>query len=310
MDSQAHERTKVFISYSHEDRKWLERLNVHLKPLGLKNALEVWADDQIEPGMKWREEIDRALGAARVAVLLLSADFLASDFINDVELPALLESARAGGTDILVVVLSPILPSGEAPAMPPAVETLLQFQTVNNPKSPLKGLDEVKQDEVWVTLRYLVQLALKRQQERAATPASREPAGVETHGARAATDGDCRDYATIFEIYIESGRKTVPLLYAAAVAAPLVGLALVLAGWLVPDFRQTPALLAAMTAVGAIACGLAFFFMKKIVDAYASIKSCEFMRRRFERCERWSPAELGENIRLATEFLRKGMPKP
>jgi hypothetical protein len=311
MASQAQERTKVFVSYSHEDRKWLERLNVHLKPLRLNNSLVVWADDQIEPGARWRDEIEKALSAARVAVLLVSADFLASEFISDVELPALVESAREGGTDILIVILSPILAPGETAPMLPAVETILQFQTVNNPKTPLKEMEEGKQDEVWVTLRYLVQLALRRQQrqQQPASPQSEAKADEARRAGPSGADGDCRDYATIFEIHIESGRKTVPLLYAAAVAAPLVGVALILAAWLVQDFRNSPALLASLTAVGAIACALSFFFMKKVVDVYAGIKSCEFMKRRFERCETWDAAELRENIGLATEFLRKGMPK-
>lgn len=307
MASEAQERTKVFISYSHEDRKWLDRLNVHLKPLRLKR--EVWADDQIEPGMEWRGEIDKALADALVAVLLVSPDFLASDFVSDVELPALVESARAGGTRILSVILGPILAPGETEPLLPAVKTVLQFQTVNDPGSPLKDMEEAKQDEVWVTLRYLVQLAMKQQQQ-GPQPPRPEQGGDGEPGAGKKSDGDCCDYATIFEIHIESGRKTIPLLYAAAVGAPLVGVALILAAWLVPDFRQSPALLASMTALGATTCALSFLFMKKIVDAYAAIRSCEFMRRRFERCEDWDAVELRENIQLAREFLRKGMPKP
>lgn len=304
MTPQAQAKTKVFISYSHEDRKWLDRLNVHLKPLRLNE--ELWDDTRIEAGMKWRDEIDRALADARVAVLLVSPDFLASEFISDVELPALVESASARGTRILTVILGPIRAPGETEPMLPAVKTLLQFQTVNDPDSPLKEMEDVKQDEVWVTLRYLVQLALRQQQPQPATPGpgvGREPAQPKK------AEGDCRDYADIFDIYVESGRKTVPLLYAAAVAAPLVGIALILAAWLMPQFNASAPLLASMTAVGAAACGLSFLLLKKIVEAYASIKSCEFMRRRFERCADWEPAELVENIKLATEFLRKGMAK-
>lgn len=300
------EQGKVFISYSHADRKWLERLNVHLKPLRLSE--DIWTDERIDAGMKWRDEIDRALAEARVAVLLVSPDFLASDFISDVELPSLVESASAHGTRILTVILGPVRAAGETEPMLPAVKTLLQFQTVNDPGAPLKEMREVEQDKVWVTLRYLVQLALRQQPQTATArpPADRE---VVQNDKPAEAGGDCRDYADLFDIYVESGRRTVPLLYAAAVSAPLVGVALILAAWLVPDFRASAPLLATLTTVGAAACGLSFLFIKKIVEAYASIKSCEFMRRRFGRCAEWGADELAENIKLATEFLRKGMPK-
>jgi len=82
-------RARVFISYSHHDVKWLERLRVHLKPLIRKQVVDLWDDTRISPGMDWRREIDTALSAASVAVLLISADFLASDFIVDNELPVL-----------------------------------------------------------------------------------------------------------------------------------------------------------------------------------------------------------------------------
>src|SRR5690242_12769120 len=97
----AGDRPTVFISYSHQDRVWLERLNTMLAPLVRTGAVEFWWDGQIQAGEPWREEIDRAMVSARVAVLLVSAPFLASQFISTVELPYFIDAARGRHVKLL-----------------------------------------------------------------------------------------------------------------------------------------------------------------------------------------------------------------
>jgi hypothetical protein len=58
------QRHKLFISYSHKDREWVERLSITLRPLEQRHGLERWDDSRIQAGMVWREEIEKALASA------------------------------------------------------------------------------------------------------------------------------------------------------------------------------------------------------------------------------------------------------
>ena len=100
------QRDKVFISFSHVDKKWLDRLSTCLAPSVRDGRLAVWTDGNIQAGSLWKVEIQKALDSAKVAVLLVSPSFLASEFISRVEVPALLASAQKKGLTVLWVLVS------------------------------------------------------------------------------------------------------------------------------------------------------------------------------------------------------------
>jgi len=81
----------VFISYSHEDEAWKDRLVTHLGVLQSQGLLDLWDDRRIGAGEDWEREIEKAMATASAAVLLVSADFLTSAFILGEEVPRLLE---------------------------------------------------------------------------------------------------------------------------------------------------------------------------------------------------------------------------
>lgn len=163
-------RDQVFISYSHLDEKWLLKLRTHLKPFERTHQIEVWDDTRIQSGDRWRDEIERALEAARVAVLLVSPDYLASDFVVNHELPPLLAAAEREGLRILWVAVS-------ASAY---LETPIKdYQAVNDPARPLDSLKTSKLNEELVevceAIRSAMSLAAETAPAAAAAPRPRQP---------------------------------------------------------------------------------------------------------------------------------------
>jgi hypothetical protein len=152
-------KLNVFVSYSHRDKAWLERVQVHLKPPARDGKLDLWDDTRIKTGARWREEIKAALARADVAVLLISADFFASDFIANKELPQLLEAARSE-RGLVIAGLHINYSRFDRD------EILSEYQTVNTPNEPIEDLSRAQQEKIFDALARSIEELLSSQDPR------------------------------------------------------------------------------------------------------------------------------------------------
>lgn len=96
---------KVFFSYAHEDEAFKNKLIKHLSILKRQSVIETWHDRMISAGGEWKGQIDENLERADVILLLVSADFLASDYCFDVEMKRALERHEMGEARVIPIML-------------------------------------------------------------------------------------------------------------------------------------------------------------------------------------------------------------
>jgi hypothetical protein len=142
----------LFISYSHNDADWLEKLKKYLLPLERDDRIKLWDDNEIKAGDKWKQEIDKSLNEAKAAVLLVTQDFLASTFISETELPELLSGAHERGVTILWIAVEHSTYKDTQ---------LVDFQAVNDPDQPLASLQEQEQKKVLVDIYEQIKTAIR-----------------------------------------------------------------------------------------------------------------------------------------------------
>ena len=133
---------RIFVSYSHKDKEWKNRLCQMLSPF-LRDGdieLQLWVDEgDIRPGDKWHEKIQSALKAAGVAVVLVSASFLESEYVMKFELPEIIKAATDGKIRLFWVYVS--YAAYDATELEP-------FQAPHDVSQPLYALARPEQDAI------------------------------------------------------------------------------------------------------------------------------------------------------------------
>lgn len=99
---------KIFFCYAHEDEPLLNKLKSQLSPLLRQGLIEMWHDRNISAGTKWEEEIDKHLNEANIILLLISPDFINSDYCYGKEMKRALERDKRREARIIPVILRPV----------------------------------------------------------------------------------------------------------------------------------------------------------------------------------------------------------
>ena len=102
------EKREVFICYAHEDEPLRQSLEKHLRVLQRQDLITVWHDRKISPGTDWEKEIDTALNHAHIVLVLVSPDFMASDYCYSIEMKRALQRHEQGLAKVLPIILRPV----------------------------------------------------------------------------------------------------------------------------------------------------------------------------------------------------------
>lgn len=102
------DRPLLFLSYSHEDQDEKKEVLTHLKTLELAaGQIDIWSDDLISHGSNWHDEISSAIERSKAAILLITKNFLASEFIQSTEVPSLLQRRGKLGVRVFPIIARP-----------------------------------------------------------------------------------------------------------------------------------------------------------------------------------------------------------
>ena len=132
-------KAKIFYSYSHKDEIFREKLETHLSILRRTNYIEEWHDRRIAPGSNWEEEINENINEADIILLLVSSNFLSSDYCYDSETIRALEKHNNNEATVIPIIIQPCLWS---------ISKFSQLQALPKDAKPITTWDN--EEEAWL----------------------------------------------------------------------------------------------------------------------------------------------------------------
>lgn len=99
---------EIFCCYAREDQVMLEQLKKHLKPLEKQGLITIWSDTDLNAGVEWEKELHQHLESAALILLLISPDFMASDYCYGTEMKRAMELHDQGRVQVIPILLRPI----------------------------------------------------------------------------------------------------------------------------------------------------------------------------------------------------------
>lgn len=102
-------KVKVFLSYSHVDEKYKEELDKHFAALKRSDKVETWNDRKLLPGCKLDDDIKKHLGEDDIIILLISSDFIASDYCYNIEMCKAIERSQNQECIVIPIIVRPCL---------------------------------------------------------------------------------------------------------------------------------------------------------------------------------------------------------
>lgn len=160
---------KTFISYSHCDDLYRERLEIQLTMLKRQEIISSWTDRKITPGEEWDGQIDKNLEAAHIILLLISPDFLASEYCYDKEMQRAMEKHESRESIVIPILIRP------------CDWTSAPFSKLQVLPSEAKEVSKwINADDAWLDILNGIKNTISYMEERSIQDVSKEIAGLET----------------------------------------------------------------------------------------------------------------------------------
>src|SRR5215211_523041 len=181
---------RIFCSYSHKDEDYLNELRAWLRGLERQGQIEWWHDREIVPGWEWEEAIDKNLRTADIIFLLVTPDFMASDYVFEREIDRAIERHERGEARVIPIIVRPALWKGTS---------LNRLQALPKDAKPITRWPD--RDEGWLDVAEGIQKSVEEllveRQQRAATKERYRKAVEETWADNKVSDAEAKELGVL-----------------------------------------------------------------------------------------------------------------